>query len=141
MDMTSVNYKRLFHEAVSDAVRDYLSDHPELAVAGYWLVRLRKGTPLLPAKTYWFDDLDPENEILGWPLMAGEIAGEPANPLDIFAVYREDMPSDRLTQAAEYAWRVADLTHAKAWRPDDPLAAPHRRVRLTQIPPIAPPGE
>ena len=49
------NYARLFAEAVNDAVRDYLCEHRELLVPGYWAIKLRTGGPPVPARSFWCD--------------------------------------------------------------------------------------
>jgi len=144
---TMPNYAKLFAEAVTDSVRDYFRAHPELMVPGYWLIRRRKRAPQIPARTYLCDHEpgDEENKLDRWPLpiLAGEIAGDVADPLDIFGA-RERVPlkprPPLKTVEQEYAYRVQDMRHARIYRPDDPLAQPHRAVDLTRIPPISPPG-
>jgi hypothetical protein len=142
----------LFAEAVDDAIRDYAHDNPEemqrLAEQEYWLVQLGKNYPPVPARVWWCDHEpgNPENKLDGPPFLAAEIAGEPADPLDVYAAVerrprdkRPMVPIRRLTLEQTYAYLVADLRHAQRWRPDDPLAQPRRRVNLTRIAPLEPP--
>jgi hypothetical protein len=135
--MRTPNYARLFAEAIEDSVRDYYLEHRELLVPGYWAIKLRKRGPPVPARTFFCDHEpgNPENK-LEVSFLAGEIAGDVADPLDIFAapVRAELEPRGGLTQPQEYAYRVADIRHARQWRKDDPLANPRRRVRLNRMP-------
>jgi hypothetical protein len=140
-------FGRLFREAVAENVRDYIRmNEATLLVPGYWLIRRRKKSPLIPAWSYWTDAEpgNPENKLDRWPLpfIAGEIGGELADPLDIFCARDriELVPQRGLTVEQEYAFRCADLKHAKRHRPEDPLANPERAVNLARIPPILPPG-
>ena len=139
-------YSRLFAAAVSENVRDYYAENRHLLIAGYWLIAKRKRLPLIPARSYWTDTEpgDPDNPRDRWPplILAGEIAGEVADPLDIFCARERHplMPRGGLTIAAEYAYRVADMRHARLYRPEDPIAQPRRAVDLTRIQPIPPPG-
>jgi hypothetical protein len=142
----------LFAEAVNDAIRDYARDNPEemqpLAEQGYWLIQLGKNYPPIPARVWWCDHEpgNPENKLDRPPFLMAEIAGEPADPLDVYAAV-ERRPRDKrpmvpirpLTIERTYAYLVADLRHAQRWRPDDPLAQPRRRVDLTRIAPLEPP--
>ncbi len=142
------NYGRLFREAVTESVRDYYREHHELLVPGHWLIRLRKMAPQIPARTYWCDHEpgNPENKRDRWPLrfLAGEIAGDVADPLDIFGA-RDRVPlkprQPLKTPEQEYSYRCARMRHAKKYEPEDPLAQPYRAIDLTKIPPIPPPGE
>ena len=131
---------RLFAEAVSESARDYYHQNRHLMVPGYWVIRLRTGAPLIPARTYWCDHEpgDPENVLDRWPIpfIAGEIAGDIADPLNIFGG-RDRAPLEArggLTIDQEYAYRVADIRHAKRWRPLEPIANPTRRVMLSRMP-------
>jgi hypothetical protein len=136
----SPNYARLFAEAIAENIRDYYSEHRELLVPGHWVIKLRKHAPLIPARTFWCDHEpgNPENKLDRWPLpfIAGEIAGDIADPLDIFGA-RDRAPLEPrggLTIEQEYAYRVADIRHARRWRPDHPIANPTRRVVLSRMP-------
>jgi hypothetical protein len=134
------NYARLFAEAVTDSVRDYYREHRELLVPGYWAIKLRTGGPPVPARTYECDHEpgNPENKLDRWPLpfIAGEIAGDVADPLDIFAARSRAplRPRGGLTIEQEYRYQVADIRHARQWRRDDPIANPTHRVRLSRLP-------
>lgn len=138
------NHGRLFREAVAESVRDYARQHPESveALVGYWLIRDGKKRPLIPARIWWchHEPGCPDNK-LDQPFLAGEIAGQPVDPVDIYAAHdhQEMVPKGGLTLAQEYAWRVADMEHAREYRPDDPIANPRRRINLTKIPPLEPP--
>ncbi len=141
------NYGRLFRAAVTDSVRDYYREHHELLVEGFWLIRLRKLAPQIPARTYLCNHEPgaPDNILDRWPLpfLAGEIAGDVADPLDIFGARDREPLKPRpplKTVEQEYAFLVEDMRHARLYRPEDPLAQPRRAVDLTRIPPIPPPG-
>lgn len=134
------NYARLFGEAVTDSIRDYYHEHRELLVPGYWLIKFNKRGASIPARTYWCDHEpgNPNNLLDRWPLLflAGEIAGEVADPLTIFGA-RERVPikpRGGLTQEQEYRYQVADLRHARLYRPNEPAVTPRRRVNLQTAP-------
>lgn len=106
-------------------------DMPE---PGWWLVQLGKGTPRVPACIEWHETtVDPcysDNAMEGtrYRYLSASIAGEVV-PLD--AVWlRKGEP----ITAAEYRFRCADLAHAKAHRPDDPLSQPRRAIDLMTAP-------
>lgn len=134
------NYARLFAEAVEDATHDYLCANRQLLVPGYWSIKLRTHGPPIAARTYWCDHEpgNPANKLDRWPLpfIAGEIAGDVADPLDIIgARWRESLrPRGGLTQVQEYAYQVARIRHARVWHPDEPIANPRHRVRLSRLP-------
>jgi hypothetical protein len=136
--MRTPNYAQLFAEAIEDSVRDYYREHRELQVPGYWTIKLRKRGPPVPARTFWCDHEpgNPENKV-DQPFLAGEIAGDVVDPLDVFAAPVRDELKPRgvlKTPEQEYAYRVADIRHARQWRKDEPIANPRRRVRLSRMP-------
>lgn len=127
-------YSRLFKAAVAENVRDYFAQNRHLMIAGYWLIGRSKRHPLIPAWTYWTrsEPGNEDNRLDRWPLpiLAGEIGGDIADPLDIFgAVVRQLLqPRGGLTVEAEYRYQLADLRHARLYRPDEPAVNPHRRI-------------
>jgi len=135
----TTNYARLFREAVDDGQRDFYHQHRELMVEGWWQVRLRKRAVWVPARTFWTDAEPgmPDNILDRWPLpfLTAEIAGEMADPLDVFGApeRREIMPNDGLSIEQEYAYLVATLRHAKTHLPDNPLANPKRAIDLRKM--------
>lgn len=138
------NFAQLFREAVKDSIRDYYALHRHLMIEGYWLIRLRKGAPLVPARTYLTnaEPGNPENILDRFPLpyLAGEIMGEVADPLDIFAAPERRplrpliIKGVHLSIAEHYGFLVADAQHAAQYRKDDPLAQPLKKVDLTKSP-------
>lgn len=142
----SANYAKLFREAVRDSVRDYYALHPALMIEGFWLIRLKKRAPLVPARTYLTSSEpgNPKNLLDRWPLpiLAGEILGQVCDPLDIFAApERQPLRSlikngVHLSVEEHYRFRVADAQHAAEHRPEDPLADPLKRVNLENLPPL-----
>jgi hypothetical protein len=133
----SPNYARLFAEAVEDSVRDYYLEHREAWVPGYWTIKWHRRGPPIPARTFWCDHEpgDKENK-LDQPFLAGEIAGNVVDPLDIIANRDRAplQPRGGLTVEREYAFQVADIRHARQWRPHEPIANPRHRVRLSRLP-------
>lgn len=126
---------RLFAEAVRDSVRDYARDNPRTISIGYFVGKLRRGAPDVPAMIDCIDHEpgNPANVLDTGAILVAEIGGEVADPLDVMAL-RERRP----ITATEYRWRVADLEHAKNWRADDPLAQPTRKVDLGTLKPQGP---
>jgi hypothetical protein len=93
---------------------------------GFWLVRLAKGAPLVPAAILrvhtTHEPGNPGNAMERSPFLAAEIAGETC---DIDAVWlRKGEP---ITES-EYRFRCADAAHARQWRPDEPQAQPRKAV-------------
>lgn len=141
------NYAQLFREAVEDAKRDYILEHPEIMIPGFWLIRLHKRAPLIPARTYLTsaEPGNPENILDRWPLpiLAGEIIGEVVDPADIFAAPErqpiEELASPvRLSIEAHYNYLVADAKHAarSPSRRHEPIANPRRVIDLTRMKPL-----
>ena len=93
---------------------------------GFWLVRLAKGGPQAPAAIVRVHTTaepgNPSNAMERSPFLAAFIAGE---PVDLDAVWL--LRGEPITEA-EYRFRVADIEHAKAWRPDDPRGKPREAV-------------
>lgn len=142
-----MSYARLFSEAVAESVRDDVRDnHPELLVPGFWQIRLRKGGPWVPARTFWCDHEpgEPDNKLDRWPLpyLAGEIIGEPADALDIIGSrWRRELTAEAgLTDLQEYLYQVALCRHAADYEAAarEPLAAPRSRPNLLTIKAVEP---
>jgi hypothetical protein len=141
-----INYARLWSEVITEDQRDYAHDNPEVLQPGYWLIKKRKRFAPLPARIYWCDHEpgNPENKLDRWPLpfLAGEIAGEPADPEDIFGA-RERItmvPRDGLTIEETYKFLIAEMHWARQHAPNDAAARPQRHLAdLTNLDPIGPP--
>jgi hypothetical protein len=144
MNDTGPKYGKLFREAKEDSQRDYYHLHRELMIEGYWRIRSGHGTPWIPARTYWSDAEpgNPGNLLDRWPLpiLVGEIAGEPVDPLDIFGLAggkREELvPQDGLTVEEEYRYQTAVLLHRETYTPNHPLGQRRRRINLIKMEPI-----
>lgn len=125
----------------------------------FFLVRLVKRGPWLPARMWWCDgEPDADGELTtdeGW---RAEVAGErydfealswamrrafdPAfDPSDMplkdvpAQVKRMPVPHG-YTPAQEYEYRCRVISHARAYRPKSPEANPSRRVDLGKAPPV-----
>ena len=142
-----INFKRLFAEAVRDSIIDnYPRDKIE---PGYYLIRLGRERPLVVAsRIYWrdFEPGDEANKLDRWPIpvLAGEMLGEYCDPVLVWTGRdrrRLTLPDDGRAWTIEgyYRYLCADADHARAWRPEEPVAAPYRQVDLTKVPPIRPP--
>jgi hypothetical protein len=87
---------------------------------------------------------NPENKLDRWPIpfLAGEIAGDPADPEDIFGA-RERItmvPRDGLTVEETYKFLIAEMHWARQHAPNDAAARPQRHLAdLTNLDPIGPP--
>jgi hypothetical protein len=137
------NFGRLFGEAVRESIIDhYPRDRIE---AGYFLIRLGRGRPLVPARIYWRDHEpgNEENKLDRWPLpaLAGEIIGRYCDPVEVWTGRdREPLqPPAGYTVERWYQYLVDDASWAKEHAPETPIAKPWRKVDYTAIPPIAPP--
>lgn len=135
----------IWRAALDQAARDYVLDHREMMIPGYWLIRLRRFAPLIPARTFlsYGEPGNPSNLLDRWPLplLDGEICGEYADPVDIFAAPERRslgpmVTPVRLSVERHYQYLVADMRHAMAHRKLDPLAHPRRRVDLRHVEPL-----
>lgn len=141
-----MSYARLFSEAVAESVRDDLAAHPERMVPGYWQIRLHRNGPWVPARTYWCDHEPgvPDNKLDRWPLpyLAGELIGDPADPVDILAArWRRPLVAwVGLTITQEYAFQVELCRHAAEYESAarEPLAQPRRAANLRSMKAIEP---
>ena len=101
---------------------------------GFWLVRLAKGAPQVPAAIVRVHTTaepgNPANLMERSPFLAAFVAGE---PVDLDAVWQRR--GEPITEA-EYNFRIADLEHAKAWRPDDPRGKPREAVDWQNVLPF-----
>ncbi|HZT90353.1 MAG TPA: hypothetical protein VFA12_20600 [Stellaceae bacterium] len=135
------NYKRLFGEAVSESIRDHTAERAhDLIKPGFYLVRLVKMGPLLPAKVEACNTEpgEPENVLdRGRPYFVAEIAGEAVDPLDVFCA-----TDRREIGEAEFLYQSADLAWAREHAPQEAKAGhPRRRVDLNQAAPLYPPAK
>lgn len=101
---------------------------------GYWLIRLVKGGPLVPAciriVETTFEPDEPSND------MRGTRSSFPAafvndEPVDIDRVW---LTRGAPITADEYAFRCADAAWAVKHAPNEPAARPTQRVDLRQLP-------
>jgi hypothetical protein len=125
---THLNWKRLFGAAVRDSIVDYYEPRSAVIKPGFFLVRLGKGRPLVPARIWWcaHEPGNPENE-LEVPFLEGEAAGKPYQPA---LIWSSGLP----TTEAEYRFRMALHAHCVEHEPDAPEANPTRKVRLRDLP-------
>lgn len=95
--------------------RSMLSPEP-----GYWLIRLRRGAPDVPACIQWEQTLHepgrPSNRMERSPVLTGRINGE------IVPWERIWFTRGRPINQAEYDYRVALTEWAMANAPDEPAA-------------------
>jgi len=115
--------------------------------AGYWLVRVRVGPgkygPLVPAAIVvehtTAEPGEPTNPMDRSPFYAAYLAGEPVSVWTI--LQRAHTAPERLVRleqeitAAEYKFRLADMAHAKEYRPGDPAGKPRDAVDWLNAPP------
>lgn len=112
---------------MSDAPRPILSPRP-----GYWLLRLAKNGPRLPAAIMWVHTTrepgNPMNAMERSPFLAAFIAGDPVSLDEVWLRRGTAIAED------EYNFRIADLRHARKFRPDDPLTKPREAIDLDNVP-------
>jgi hypothetical protein len=89
------------------------------------MVQYRRYTAEVPARIWWCPH-EPGNveNILELPVLAAEIAGQPADPVHVWQMRKR--PIDE----AEYKFRVADQVWLRLARPDDPKSNPRAKVDL-----------
>ena len=129
-----MNFRRLFAEAVTDAVRDHASQERTMR-AGHYLICLGKGRPWVAARITGpldHEPGDPDNQLDRSPLclpLVADILGEECDPLDVWCAWRREE-----TTEAEYAFRCADATYARQYAPQEPQVRPQRKVDMLQSP-------
>lgn len=101
---------------------------------GYWLVRLRKGGPRVPAAIRWIHTTHepgrPSNKMERSPFLAAFIMDDPVSLDEVVFARKIETISEE-----EYQYRVA-LGHWTAEHaPDEPLANPRRPIDLLKAPP------
>jgi hypothetical protein len=97
---------------------------------GYWLMRMVKGGPRVPATiciVHTTREPGEESNLMDRsPFIAAFIAGDPVSIDDVW--HRRGEP---ITES-EYRFRVADLEYARRYAPDEPQAAPRKKIDLMQ---------
>ena len=125
----------LWHQAKAESERDLAAQY--VLREGCWIVRRGPSFPEVPARIWRVDHEpgNPCNKLDRWPpyIWMAEIAGEPADPLDI-ALYREA----RGITEGHYKFLCADMAWSREWQPNDPRLRPKRMADLTKLPPIGP---
>ena len=108
---------------------------------GYWKLRLVRSGPFVPARI-WLCDHEPFNEdntLDRWPIPfpAGEVAGQWVDPREIWlrvigdsVIWKRVEPIDERV----FKWMMKDMSWAKEYAPDDPIANPRRPANLSQLP-------
>lgn len=96
---------------------------------GFWMIKLSRGGVEVPASISYCDHEpgEPDNK-LETPFLDAEIAGDRVPPNEVW--HRRG----RQITAQEHAFQVADMQHAKAYRPGDPKAEPRKPIDLLQAP-------
>lgn len=104
---------------------------PEL---GYWLIRLVKNGPLMPACIVWHETLFepdyPENRMDGTRprFLSAMIADEVVSLDRVWLTKGEEITE------AEYKWRCADRAWALEYASDEAIANPRKPVDRATIP-------
>ena len=103
---------------------------------GYWMIRLVKNGPLVPACIRWVqtgaEPGEPENVMERSPFLAAFIDEK---PVDIDRVWNWK-GSGRAIAATEYSYRCADAAWAREHAPTEPAANPKKQIDFTEIDPI-----
>lgn len=127
------NFAKLFAEAGRDARRDYHNQNPQTIGCGWFMGRIVKGGPEVPAMIQRIDHEpgDSSNKLDTGSILVAAIGGKDADPLDVMIMWgRRDIDE------AEYRYRVADLQWTQQWSPEEAHAQPRRRVDWRKIPPV-----
>jgi hypothetical protein len=98
-------------------------DRPE---PGYWLVRLIKDGPWVPAAIVRVQTMhepgEPDNLMERSPFLAAEIAGDTVAVDEVWQRRGQPITAD------EYVQRVAQIKWARQHAPHDPIANPRERI-------------
>jgi hypothetical protein len=112
-----------------------------LCQPGHWKLRIVRHGALVPARIFWCDHEpgNEENRLDRWPVpfSAGEVAGEWVDPrwiwLRVIGGNAVQWKRAEPIEASEYRYLMADMSWARLYAPDEPIANPRRRVDLDQI--------
>lgn len=100
---------------------------------GFWLMKLRKGAPEVPAAIMWVHTThepgNPDNLMERSPFLAAFIAGEPVS------LNRVWESRGRPISETEYRYLLADLEWVRQYAPTDPKANPRQKVDLSTMAP------
>lgn len=99
---------------------------------GYWLIRLAKGGPLVPASIQrihtTFEPGNPQNEMDRSPFLAAFINGNPVSLEEVW--HRKGQPISK----EEYLFQLADSAWVRDYAPNDPKANPKKAVDFSTLP-------
>jgi hypothetical protein len=98
---------------------------------GLFKLRLVRRGPWLPARIWWCDHEpgEPDNLLDTGPILVAEIAGQAADPLEVWE------HGQRIEQV-EYNHRLKVVVWATMHAPQEPEAKPNERVDLRKHPPL-----
>lgn len=101
-------------------------------VPGYWLIRLARGAPLVPACIRLIHTTsepgNPDNAMERSPFLAAFVSDEPVDMDRVWLTRGEPIPK------IEYLYKCADAAWAKEHAQDEPAANPRKPVDLLQSP-------
>ena len=97
---------------------------------GHWLIRLTKGGAEVPARIASARcEPGTDNLLSTGPILVAEIAGAPADPLDVW------LKPGRAILPAEYAFRMAEAAWLREHAPADPKARPREKADIAAMEP------
>lgn len=103
---------------------------PAIPQCGFYRTRLVKGGAFVPARIWREKQIDPvTGKDSGFDLLRCEVDGRPKDAMALFVRLSMDPIPEK-----EFRFMVADLSHAKAYRPDDPKADPTKPIDLKKQP-------
>lgn len=106
--------------------------HIDTPQPGFWMVRLVKGGPEVPAAIQWeltrHEPGNPTNRMERSPILTARIQGEIV-PVEMVWLRR-----GRPITEAEFRFQIADTEWAKTYAPAEPKANPKAPIDLLQAP-------
>lgn len=102
---------------------------PEMPQCGFYMARLVKGGPQVPARIWREPELDVEGKETGRDVMRCEVGGKDRDPMAEWVRL-----SMNPVKRSKFNFEAADAAHAKQWRQDDPKANPAKPIAITTLP-------
>jgi len=118
-------------ELAVESLRHRVMNRPQL---GFWMIRMRRGGPEMPA-CIALSDHEPGNagnKLDTGPILVANVGYEERDPIEVWSM------KGRAITEAEYRFEMARVAWVRAHAMDEPEATPRKPVDLAALRPIGP---
>ena len=102
---------------------------PEIPQCGFYMRRLVKGGPMVPARIWREPELDVEGKETGRDVLRCEVGGKDRDPMAEWVRL-----SMHPVKKSKHSFEMADAAHARDYRPNDPKASPEKPIEIEKLP-------